>query len=157
MLKINGKDVNDFLQRISTNDFSSFPENEIRPTLLLTEKGRVIDLIYVLRQDENVLVLTSGGAEEKVKQWLKRFIVMDDVGVDHVVFPPEIFLAFADEIAVNNIPQHRVSAFGLSFSVFAVYSNADKFISEMELHHAVMVSNHAWETFRIMNGIPEFG
>ncbi len=156
-IEMRGNDVNDFLQRISTNDFSHFSKGEIRPTLFLTEKGRVIDLVYAIHQGDSILLLISAGAEENVIEWLNKFIIMDDVSLRCIDPVPNIFFALTDKkIATNAGSQYQMTAFGLKFSFFLIYSEADKFITAQRANGLTFVSEKNWEEFRISHGIPQY-
>ncbi len=83
-LKLWGKDTLDFLNRISTNDLRGLSPGMGAGTVLTDEKGKMIDFmtIYVLKAEENyqeVLALLSYEAIDKVKTWLNKLIIMDDV------------------------------------------------------------------------------
>jgi folate-binding protein YgfZ len=156
-IEMRGKDVNDFLQRVSTNDFTHFSKGEILPTIFLTEKGRVIDLVYAIHQGDSVLLLISVGAEEKVIEWINKFIIMDDVTLMRSETAPTIFLVLADDIITDKASsQYRITAFGLNFSLFLVYNGVSKFITELETNGLTCVSGKNWEEFRISNGIPQY-
>lgn len=79
LLKASGKDVIDFLNRMSTNDFRKFSPGEFRKTVLTTDKGRIIDLINVLNLPDNPLILTSENFEDKIISHLEKYIILDDV------------------------------------------------------------------------------
>jgi folate-binding protein YgfZ len=81
ILEFTGKDTVDLLHRLSTNDLLASTPDETVGTCFLTEKGRIIDVAYVLRQDDRVLALTSPGAAEESVRWIERFIIMEDVTV----------------------------------------------------------------------------
>jgi tRNA-modifying protein YgfZ len=77
----NGKDAIDLLHRMSTNDMK--PLEEAKPqaalTVLTNEKGRFIDVLKVVRDnDGKVLIITSKGLEETVIRWLDKFTIMED-------------------------------------------------------------------------------
>lgn len=81
ILKAHGKDLIDFLNRMSANDLRKFPPGEFRKTVLTTDKGRIIDLINVLNFKNRSLIITSNNFEEKVKSHLDKYIIMDDVSL----------------------------------------------------------------------------
>ena len=81
VLSLEGKDTVDFLHRISTNDFNNFRPGDSLQSLLTTEKGKVIDAITVIHRHNHLLLIVSRGAQDRVKQWIERFIIADDVNV----------------------------------------------------------------------------
>jgi folate-binding protein YgfZ len=88
-LRLWGSDALDFLNRISTNDLRGFSPGMGAGTVLTDEKGKMIDFltIYVLKAEENyqeILALLSYEAMDKVKGWLNKLIIMDDVKFEDV-------------------------------------------------------------------------
>ncbi len=82
VVNASGKDLIDFINRMSTNDFRKFPENEFRKTVLTTDKGRIIDLINVVNFPGQTLILTSYNFQGKVIPHLDKYIIMDDVKLE---------------------------------------------------------------------------
>ncbi len=77
-----GKDVIDLLHRMSTNDLKPMEQGAAKAalTFLTNEKGRIVDLLKVIRQlSGETLLITSAGKEEAVIQWLDKFTIMEDV------------------------------------------------------------------------------
>lgn len=83
-LKIEGRDALDLLQRISTNDLLRTPRVGGMRTLLVTEKGRMVDVIVLCPDGEGFLALTSPGKEPGVAAWIGRFTITEDVRVTSV-------------------------------------------------------------------------
>lgn len=83
-LKIQGNDSLDFLHRLTTNDLLSLTPGSVGETILTTEKGKIIDVVLLLVRPGDNLLLTSAGSTQRVKEWLNKFIVMDDVIVEDV-------------------------------------------------------------------------
>jgi folate-binding protein YgfZ len=76
-----GKDAIDLLHRMSTNDLKPLESTTGRAalTVLTNEKARFIDAIKVVRDTGgDTLLLTSGGKEQEVIQWLDRYVIMED-------------------------------------------------------------------------------
>ena len=81
LLVATGKDVVDFFNRMTTNDIAKIGDNENIKTVLLTDKGRIIDLLTLFRRDEKLFIKTSYYYEKKVNEYLNKYIVMDDVSL----------------------------------------------------------------------------
>jgi len=75
-----GPDAIDLIHRMSTNDLLPLIGHSGvgAQTVLTTEKGRIIDLITVLSQGNEALLITSGGMEEQVIEWLNKYVIMED-------------------------------------------------------------------------------
>lgn len=82
ILKLRGNDVTDFLHRVSTNDFKNFYDNKVRRTVLITEKGRIVDFITVLNVYSEFIVITSTGREKIVIDFLNKYIVTEDIEIN---------------------------------------------------------------------------
>jgi folate-binding protein YgfZ len=80
-LKIIGKQALDFLNRMSTNDLKKMDENKCAATVLTNDKGRIIDLISVSRMADGLYMTTSPQCDQKIIQWLDKYIIMDDVQI----------------------------------------------------------------------------
>ena len=75
-----GPDAIDLLHRMSTNDLLPLigKAGAGAQTVLTNEKGRIIDLLTVLSHGNNALLITSGGRENQVIEWLNKFVIMED-------------------------------------------------------------------------------
>ncbi len=78
---VTGKDALDFLHRISTNDLINQLDYSSRITLLLNEKGRIIDKIKILKFPDHLILIGSPDNKEKIYRWIERYAVMDDIKV----------------------------------------------------------------------------
>ncbi len=81
VLRIEGKDTFDFLHRMSTNDLRTLADGQTRRTVIVSEKGRIIDLVMVVRIGEHAILLGSPGSGIDLARWFERFIIMDDVRI----------------------------------------------------------------------------
>lgn len=72
-LRASGPDVEDFLQRMLSNDVAALGPGESCEALLLTPKARVIAPVLVLRRDANdFLLLTEPGLGDVLREHLVR-------------------------------------------------------------------------------------
>ena len=81
-LKVNGADAIDLLNRLSTNKLDDLAVSEVMGTALTTNKGRVIDLLYALRRDDHLLVITGPETRERVAEWIDFYTFIEDVTVE---------------------------------------------------------------------------
>jgi len=84
LLELQGKDALDFLNRITTNDLKNLPQNNFARTIFTTEKGRILDRVFVLNLGEKQLLIGNSGTQHKLSSWIQRYIIMDDVRVMEV-------------------------------------------------------------------------
>ena len=81
-LRVTGEDAIDLLNRLSTNDLEQLEVGRGMGTALTTNKGRVIDLLRILRRDDHLLMLTSPGTQQKVAEWIDFYTFAEDVEVE---------------------------------------------------------------------------
>ena len=83
-LIVSGSDAIDLLNRLSTNDLERLEPGQGMSSVLTTNKGRIIDLLHVLRNGDDLLVLTSPGTQQKVAEWIDFYTFIEDVSVTDV-------------------------------------------------------------------------
>jgi folate-binding protein YgfZ len=81
VLVLEGGDTFDFLHRMSTNELRTLGDGESRPTVIVNEKGRVVDLVTVRRAGARAILAGSPGGSGALTAWFERFIIMDDVRI----------------------------------------------------------------------------
>lgn len=94
VIKMVGDESVDFLQRITTNDFSGFCEGKIQKTLLITDRGRVFDAVWIIHRNDHFLILASKGMAAEIISWLNKYIIMEDIRLSEVTSEYEIDLHF---------------------------------------------------------------
>ncbi len=78
VLRVDGSDTLDLLNRLSTNKVDDLRGGQVRETLFTTDKGRVLDAALVLPMQRGARLLLSPGMPEPMKTWLERYTIMDD-------------------------------------------------------------------------------
>jgi folate-binding protein YgfZ len=84
VLLMSGKDVKDFLHRVSTNDINSVEENHYTNTLFTNEKGRIIDSTLFLNLGEHFYLVGHRNELKLLDKWIDRYIISEDVKIDNV-------------------------------------------------------------------------
>jgi folate-binding protein YgfZ len=84
ILELRGNDVRDFLHRITTNSIKELPKERAVQTILTTEKGRIIDVVTLMNFGEYKFVITNPANKLKVKSWIEKYVIMDDVKLNDV-------------------------------------------------------------------------
>lgn len=104
-LFLQGSDCIDFLNRLSTNDLKGLSECQCRTTVLTNEKGRIIDIATIFYQGESYLLIVSLHNGQRVKNWLEKFIIMEDVLVVGVFTDVELIACLGSQthLALSNI------------------------------------------------------
>ena len=83
-LKVSGHDALDLLNRLTTNKLDDLTSGHGVGTVLTTNKGRVIDLLFMTALDDYLLVLTSPGRQQKVTEWIDFYNFGEDVDVEDI-------------------------------------------------------------------------
>jgi tRNA-modifying protein YgfZ len=81
ILELRGKDVLDFLHRITSNSIKDLPKEGIGKTIFTTEKGRIIDTAAVLNFDDYQILVCNGANKLKIKNWIEKYVITDDLKV----------------------------------------------------------------------------
>jgi len=80
-LSLTGEDALDLLNRLSTNDLMGLRENTGILTVLTSNKGRIMDLLFVLRRADGLLALTAPENRQKVADWIDFYTFTEDVTI----------------------------------------------------------------------------
>ena len=72
-------------------------------TVLTSNKGRVIDLLFVNRQEDKLLVLTGPTTRTKVLEWIDFYTIMEDVTSRDATEETAMFSLIGDK-AVDALP-----------------------------------------------------
>lgn len=81
IFELKGNDVLDFIHRITTNSVKALEKEQVIETIFTSEKGRVIDDVRLLNFVEYQLMITNPVNKAKVKSWVEKYIIMDDVKI----------------------------------------------------------------------------
>ena len=98
-LEIAGDDAVDLLDRLSTNNLADLEQSNLVGTVLTTNKGRVIDLLFVNRQEDRLLVLTGPTTRTRVLEWIDFYTIMEDVTSRDVTEETAMFSLMGDRAA----------------------------------------------------------
>ena len=83
-IKATGEDVLDLLHRISTNDLLSLEPGHGAPTVLTTDRGRILDLLAVLNLGDHILLLTGPNTRDTVIEWIDKYTFVEDITLKDV-------------------------------------------------------------------------
>ena len=83
-LKATGEDALDLLNRLSTNKVDHLEPGHWAPTVLTSDRGRIVDLLCVVHAGDCVYLLTSPGQQQPVIEWLDKYTIMEDLEVADV-------------------------------------------------------------------------
>ena len=120
-LKAIGDDGLDLLNRLSTNKVIDLTAGQGAPTILTTDRGRILDLIGVVNVDEYILLITSPGAQQQVIDFLDKYTIMEDLTVEDITKESTMFsvLGPASQAAVESASGTTLGALPTYHSVTA--------------------------------------
>ena len=182
-LKATGEDGLDLLNRLSTNQVLDLEPGQGAPTILTTDRGRILDLIGVVNVDDYILLITSPGAEQQVIDWLDKYTIMEDLTVEDITGETAMLsiLGPASQAAVESAsgtslnqlpPYHSVTAemagrqvrivnrpFGElpSFDLLIAPDAAAGIWEQLSTSGITPVGAEAFEAVRLNYAVPEFG
>ena len=103
-LKVSGTDALDLLNRLSTNKLDDLTVGGIQGSVLTTNKGRIIDLLYVLQQEDSLFVITGPETCRRVSEWIDFYTFVEEVEVEDVS-DTTVMLSLQGPEAINLMPQ----------------------------------------------------
>ena len=117
-LVLRGEDAVDLLERLSTNALTELAVGEGAATVLTTNKGRILDLLLVLRRESDLLALTGASNQGRVAEWVDFYTFVEDVSVEDVT-PTTAMLGVVGPRA----PAVVEAATGVAASELALYGS----------------------------------
>ena len=178
-----GEDALDLLNRLSTNELMTLEVGSGAATVLTTNKGRIVDLLYVHRDEDRLVVLTSPGNQQRVAEWIDFYTFVEDVAVEDVTGETAVrsltgpdsteFLdGFTDGQASSLGPFEWMSAQisdvsievyrsdflrTPSFDIVVDAEHKERLSAILAERGAVLVGASVVEAIRVERGVPAFG
>ena len=85
ILLLTGEDARDLLNRLSTNLVDpETPAGEVTVTVLTSDRGRIVDLVYVIHCGDHQVLLTSPGQQQNVMDFLDKYTIMEELEVEDI-------------------------------------------------------------------------
>ena len=85
ILLLTGEDARDLLNRLSTNLVDpEAPAGQVAVTVLTSDRGRIVDLVYVIHCGDHQVMLTSPGQQQNVMDFLDKYTIMEDLEVEDI-------------------------------------------------------------------------
>ena len=82
LLKISGKDSEEFIQNQFTNDIGKLDYTKVQINAYCQHQGKIIGLFWVMRYQNGFLISFPIDLIEKIKSRLKMFIIMSEVVIE---------------------------------------------------------------------------
>ena len=183
LLRCTGEDALDLLNRLSTNALMDLPVGSGAHTVLTSNKGRIVDVIFVLRRPDHLLLLTGGGNEAKVAEWIDFYTIIEDAEVEDVtagtaavslmgpcaarllasLAGPDVAHAESEAAAEVVVDGVRATAIRRDMGALPAFDLVTSDADGPSLQEALMdggafpVARDAVEFARIEQGVPAFG
>ena len=108
ILLLTGEDARDLLNRLSTNLIDpDAPAGEVAVTVLTSDRGRIVDLVYVIHRGDHQLLLTSPGQQQNVTDFLDKYTIMEDLEVEDVTEKTSLLrLTGPDAVGILGLAPH---------------------------------------------------
>ena len=174
-LKAIGTDALDLLNRLSTNKMDDLALDAVMGAVLTTNKGRIIDLLFILRQADYLLILTSPETRRRVAEWIDFYTFVEDVTVEDATDDTVMFSLMGDGIAdalpsLADLPLYGSAALDVdgttalalrtdfagarAYDLIAPASDAQRLWNGLTDRGATPVGYAASELLRIERGVP---
>ena len=84
LIKISGRDSEQFLQNQLSNDIEKLDQNNIQINAYCQHQGKIIGLLWVMRMNDNLYLSFPDDLLDKIINRLKMFVVMSEVIIEDV-------------------------------------------------------------------------
>ncbi len=181
LLKVSGDDRTRFLHNQSTNNIQSLKSGEGCDTVFVNSTGRNIDLVSIYVQEEEVLLLVSPKQNERLYQWMDRYIFpfdkveLKDISSDYKIFTlignqsKELLSNWLDQeilekpefshqkVTIENIEILLTVGCNLKltgYNLIVTQENADIIWQKVVEKEPILIGIREWEKLRILRGRP---
>ena len=184
-LRVAGEDALDLLDRLSTNHLQDLSPGHGLYTVLTTNKGRIVDLLFVLARENDLLVFTGHETRQKVAEWIDFYTFTEDVAVEDVtdetamlsLVGPKAAALFGDLCGLSGIEPYesasvtiegvdatwvrtdflRLPSYDLVLPSDGIDAVRQVVLAAGESHDMAEVGDEALDLVRIEQGVPAQG
>ncbi|NOX17747.1 MAG: aminomethyl transferase family protein [Chlorobi bacterium] len=186
LIKMFGKEVLSFLNRISTNKLDDLEVHALKHTLFLNEKGKIIDFAAVLNLDNLAIVRAGFAPRKRLFRWIERYSTLEDIIIENVsnnYFQFEIIgpqsksfmsvvggsqfdslekgkIAYViweeNTFFAANISNANINRYLVFGSLISAVPILDLIIESSKLFDFSLAGELAYEKLRIESGVPEY-
>ena len=182
-LLLTGDDALDLINRLSTNELATLEADTGAATVLTTNKGRIVDLLYVHRREDRLVVFTSPDNRQRVTEWIDFYTFVEDVEVEDVTsetamlsltglestkFLDDMTDGQASSLATHGRLSAQISGVAAevyrsdflgppSFDIVVDAEHKDRLLAVLTDNGAIPAGTDMIEAVRVQRGIPAFG
>lgn len=95
-VQVSGKDAGSLLQRLTTNEMGNLQLGQGLVNIFTNEKGRIVEVVQILRRQDDYFILTSPGRAPALLQWIDKYTFIEDVRVIDVSSAHAMFSVFGE-------------------------------------------------------------
>ncbi len=135
VIHMTGKDVLDFLHRVSTNNVKDLRAFEKRNTIFLNEKGKFIDRTTLINLENEFFLIGNGDQDKRLFSWVNKFIITEDIHtkdvsgnyhiIDFIGPQAESFLTLLLGKEINAVDSEKVKKFDVDGFTFYFFMNPE--------------------------------
>jgi len=96
-LLLKGSDRIDLLNRLCATDLRNLNPYNSSHLVLTNEKGRILDLLFILHKNDKSILITGENNNNKIKDWLDTFTFTEDFTVEDITSNYNILLIMGDK------------------------------------------------------------
>ena len=78
-IEVTGEDRLGLLHRLSTNDLQGLRPSQVAGTIFTTDKGRILDLVFIAVLESALLLIVSPGNEDRIIRWVQTYTILEDI------------------------------------------------------------------------------
>lgn len=168
-LRATGEDALDLLNRLSTNGIEKLAPGQGAPTILTTDRGRILDLLGVVNTGDYTLLITSPDCQQAVIDWLDKYTIMEELEVEDISGETALFTVCGPESPAAVASAAGLEPGGAELEGMAPYSVLP---AEIAGHSAVIIRRplgeiaafdvlvdastgaQVWETLAVSGAVP---
>jgi folate-binding protein YgfZ len=181
IIQITGQDRLRFIHNQTTNTFTQRQAGDGCDTVFVTSTARTIDLATVYMDEESLLILTSPGQEQRLIDWMDRYIFPADqvsltnltqkLAVFSLVGPgsasvleglgvhlaPDLAYGHHQELSIGSVPVRLAVGSGLTlpgYTLLVAVDAAAVIWEQLVQAGAIPAGETLWQQLRIQQGRP---
>jgi hypothetical protein len=175
LARISGKDAGNLLHRLTTNEMRHLQAGQGVVNIFTTAKGRILDVVEMLRRNEDYLLITSAGRAATVLQWIDKYTFIEEVHGEELTERDALFSIFGkisdgfagpafDDLPFQHFRNAQIDGVevmvqrtnGIAPDGYNVIANVEgaSIVWEFLRRHAEPIGFSAYEALRVHAGIP---
>lgn len=155
VVAIRGSDRETWLNGLVTCDVKKLGEGSAAYGLAVTQKGRIITDLFVLKRGDTVQLVLPARARDAVVEAFERYLVMEDAEMER---DDSLRVWFAHGPKAAELGGHPCDRTGLGGAIFvAPAEEKDRLARAAADAGGVVGDELGWEALRLERGVPAFG